>query len=71
MAGRGLASPELQISPVVVSFKGCHPRVGGRVSVLVQCAVMGSPEAEVEVGEREVFCGRERNMQWPVGERRR
>jgi hypothetical protein len=39
---RGGVAGVADLSPVVVSFSGFRPRVGGRrVSVLVQCAVMG------------------------------
>jgi hypothetical protein len=50
------ASPESQISRQwwCLSKGAVLEWVGGD---LVQCAVMGSPEAEVGVGEREVCCG--------------
>jgi hypothetical protein len=52
----GWASPESQISRRwwCLSKGAVLEWVGGD---LVQCAVMGSPEAEVGVGEREVCCG--------------
>lgn len=54
---------------VGVGTVGGSPMAGGRVSVLVQWAVVASPEAEVGVREREQRCVKgfgERNF-FPLG----